>query len=106
MCISLTCWVVISSLCSFRLGVGLHFAGNGAHNAQLREQCHAFLALEFSSAAGKVVDTTQADLGLLGLQHHHIAFSIWDCYAGLLVEASGEDIIMNTLTLESFYHFL
>lgn len=86
---SLTSGVIIVSLGHLSVGVGLHLACDGAHDAQLGEQRDSLRALELGGAAGEVVDATQADFRLLRLQHHHVALSVQHRHTGLLVETSG-----------------
>lgn len=88
--VSLTGGIIICFLCG--LGISFHLTGDGADDTQLREQHHTFLALELGGAAGKVVDSTQTDLGFFGLQHHHVAISVWHRDAGLVIETSGDKI--------------
>lgn len=83
-----TSGVVIGALSDFGLRVGFHLAGDGADDSELGEQFHALLALELGRAACKVVDAAQADLGLLGLQHHDVTLGVRHCHARVLVEAS------------------
>lgn len=53
--------------------LGLHLPRDGADDPELGEEGDTFRAFKLRSRAGKVVDAAQADLGLLGLQNHHVA---------------------------------
>lgn len=83
-----TSGVVISALSHFGLGVRLDLTGDGADDAELGEQRHALLALELGSAACKVIDAAEADLGLFRLQHHHVTLGVRHRHTRVLVEAS------------------
>ena len=65
---------------------GLHFSRDGADDPKLREKENALRAFKFRSCSSKVVDATQADLGLLRLQDHHVAIQRGDGDAGGLAE--------------------
>lgn len=106
LCASLTGGVIVSSLCSFRLCVDLHFSSDSAYDTKLWEQGHPLWALKFSSAASEVVNAAQADFWFLWLQHHHITFSIWNGYAGVLVGTSGEDLGIMSKKKERTHFFM
>lgn len=70
-----------------RLGLGLYLAGDGADDAQLGKEGDALCALEVGGAASKVVNATQADLGLFRLEDHDVALRVGHGDASLLVKA-------------------
>lgn len=64
----------------------LHFSCDGADDPKLGEKENSFWAFKLRSRSSKMVDPTQADLGLFRLQHHHVAIHWGHGDAGGLVK--------------------
>lgn len=64
--------------------------GQGADDAELREQGDAAGAFELRSRTSQMrSDPGEGDLWGVGLQHHQVALQWFEGQAALLVEASG-----------------
>lgn len=82
--------------CAFPVLWGLGF-GQSAQDPDVREQDHALGAFELSSRSPEALCAPQGDLGLHGLQDHHVGIHVGNADAHVLPEAPGKAACITTL---------
>lgn len=75
--------------CGLQVTWGLRF-GEGAHDLDVGEEDHSAGTCELGSGSPEAVGAPEGDLGLDGLQHHHVGVHVRDADTHIFPEAPGE----------------
>ena len=80
--------------------------GEGAHNLDVGEEGHPFGAFKLGSGSPDAVRAMEGDLGLDGLQHHHVGVHVGEADTHIFSKAPGKTAVTATeeQTLESSGH--